>query len=498
MSGIKKLASQTAWYGFSNIGSRMLNYLLTPLLTSLFAAGDFSKISTLFAMAGFMNIVFSFGMETTYFRFLNEYKEQKVFNTTFTTIVLSVLFFSIFSFAFISPLARLTKLEDHPEYIQWLIYIVIFDTLSVIPFAKLRHMGRPHKYAFIKIFNVLLQIGLIYFILEICKNSNRSSFWADLYNPNIGIGYVLLANLLASALTFIFLTTEILQYKWEFDFSFWKKILVYALPLLIVGFGGMINEMIDRFMLLNFYPGSLSERHQMNGIYSANYKLAVVIVLFIQAFRLGAEPFFFKAATQSDAPKIYARVMKFFVIVCCFSFLGVVLFLDIWKYFMGSTHKEYWSGLVVVPLLMVSKIFLGIYYNLSVWYKLTNKNLMGAWITIGGAIITVTLNYLLIPVFGYTACAITTIVCYGSMMLSSYFLGQKYFPVPYDVKRMLGYIFLAILIYLIFCFIVGESTNIPFKLLTGLILAIIYTGCIFFIEKEELRRIPVFAKWLSK
>lgn len=497
LSGIKKLASQTAWYGFSNIGSRMLNYLLTPLLTSIFAASDFSKISTLFAMAGFMNIVFSFGMETTYFRFMNGEKEPKVFNTTFTTILLSTLFFSASCFMLTDPIAELIKLKDHPEYVQWVILIVILDTLSVIPFAKLRHLGRPRKYAFIKISNVLLQIGLIYFILDFCKNAAPSSLWAGLYNPDIGVGYVLLANVFASALTLTFLSPELFQYRWKIDFSFWKQTFLYALPLLIVGFGGMINEMIDRFMLLNFYPGSLAERHQMNGIYSANYKLAVIIVLFIQAFRLGAEPFFFRAATQADAPKIYARVMKFFVIVCCFSFLGVVLFLDLWKYFMGSKHKEYWSGLVVVPLLMVSKIFLGIYYNLSVWYKLTNKNLMGAWITIGGAIITVTLNYFLIPYLGYTACAITTIVCYGSMMLSSYYLGQKYFPVPYDIKRILGYIVLAVIIYFLYRLMVNQLSSIPVKLLIGVLLSITYTGVVFFAEKEEFKRFPLFSKWIT-
>jgi O-antigen/teichoic acid export membrane protein len=499
LSGIKKLASQTAWYGFSNIGSRMLNYLLTPLLTSLFAAGDFSKISTLFAMAAFMNIIFSFGMETTYFRFLNEEQEQKVFNTTFTTILLSTLIFSLLGWFSALPIAGMIQLQDHPQYVQWVILIVVFDTLSVLPFAKLRHKGRPHKYAFVKISNVLLQIGLIYFILVICKNADPASFWYQWYRPEIGVGYVILVNVFASALTFLLLTGEMFSYRWETDRIFWKKTLIYALPLLIVGFGGMINEMIDRFMLLNYYPGTIPERHQANGIYSANYKLAVVIVLFIQAFRLGAEPFFFKAAAQKDAPLVYARVMKFFVIVCCFSFLGVVLFLDLWKYFMGSTHKEYWSGLVIVPLLMVSKIFLGIYYNLSVWYKLTNKNLMGAWITIGGAIITVSLNYFLIPYWGYTACAIATMVCYGSMMVSSYYLGQKYFPVPYDVKRLLGYILLAVFIYFMYQYaVVGNITIVPVKLLVGFLFALIYAGMIFWIDKDEFRRLPLFSKWMTK
>ena len=498
MSGIKKLASQTIWYGSSNILSRMLNYLLTPLLTSLFAAGDFSKLSTLFITAAFMNIVFSFGMETTYFRFLNEEKENKVFNGTFTTVIFSSLFFSVLSFFLIDSIAGLIQLQGHPEYLQWVILIVIFDTLAAIPFARLRHTGRPHKYAFIKISNVLLQIGLICFFLVLCKNAPPSSFWYGLYNPNIGIGYVILANLISSGFTLILLISELRTYKWELDITFLKKILIYSTPLLIVGFGGMVNEMIDRVMLLNLYPASIQERHVMNGIYSANYKLAVVIVLFIQAFRLGAEPFFFRTSTQSDAAHVYARVMKFFVITCCICFLGVVLFLDLWKYFMGKTHKEYWSGLVVVPLLMVAKIFLGIYYNLSVWYKLTNKNLMGAWITIGGVFITVVLNYLMIPYWGYTACAVTTIVCYGGMMTCSYYLGQKYFPVPYDIKRILGYILVAVLIYIIYFLLVSGMTNIPLKLMIGAVLSFVYAAFVIFTDKAEFSRLPFISKWIAK
>jgi O-antigen/teichoic acid export membrane protein len=476
----------------------MLNYMLTPLLTSIFSPGDFSKISTLFALAAFMNVVYTFGMETTYFRFLTQEKEQKVFNTTVTNILLSTVLFSLLSFAFVHPLTNLIKLGGDHEYVQWVIMIVIFDTLSAIPFARLRQMGRPHKYAFLKISNVLLQIGLIYFILKYCKNAEASSLWAGLYDPKIGVGYVILANLFASAFTFILLSAEFRQYRWAIDPTFWKQTIMYSLPLLIVGFGGMINEMIDRFMILSFYPGTHLERHTMNGIYSANYKLAIVIAIFIQAFRLGAEPFFFRESTNANAPQIYARIMKFFVVTCCFCFLGVVLFLDLWKYFMGDTYKEYWSGLVVVPLLMVAKIFLGIYYNLSVWYKLTNKNIIGAWITIGGAVITVASNYILIPYLGYTGCAITTIICYGSMMLSSYYLGQKHFPVPYDVKRILTYILSAVLTYGIYHLMVRGMTAIPIKLVIGFVLCIAYATIVFISDKEEFSRLPILSKWLTR
>lgn len=492
MSGIKKLAQQTIWYGASTILSRMLGYLLTPLLTSLFVASDFGKITTLFTIAAFLNIIFSFGMETTYFRFLTDRDEKNVFNTAFTTILLTTVFFSTILFFLVQPLSRLIELPEHPEYIYWVLLIVILDNLAVLPFARLRYSGRPVKFAIVKVLNILMQIGLVFFFLVFCKQSAPDSFWSQWYHPSVGVGYVILANLFASAFTFLLLSREWIGYRPSVSKALWGKMLHYTLPLLIVGFGGMVNDLIDRLMILRFYPGTVSERYTLSGIYSANYKLAIVIALFIQAFRMGAEPFFFKQSTSANAPQLYARVMKFFVITCCVCFLSVVLFLDAWKFFMGNKHPEYWTGLQVVPILMLAKIFLGIYYNLSVWYKITNRNNTGAWITLGGVVVTVAVNYWLIPIWGYYGCGIATVACYGGMMTASYLSGQRYFPVPYDLKRIFGYILCCIILFAIHQYFLLFIPQLWIRFAIGFLFLGTFGWWVLKMEKEEFRQIPLF------
>ncbi|MFN2440915.1 MAG: lipopolysaccharide biosynthesis protein, partial [Chitinophagaceae bacterium] len=344
MGDIKKLAGQTIWYGVSSIFGRFLNYLLTPLLTIIFATADYGKITTLFAVAAFLNIIYTYGMETAYFRFSTQHDEKKVYNTTSTSVILSTLIFTAVLYFFAEPIAAYLEIPAHPEYIIWMLLIVALDTLVVMPFARLRHTGRPRKYALIKILNVLINIGLILFFLVYCKGQyleKKNSFFAFLYNPSIDIGYVIIANLIASSITWLMLWKEFFQFKPAINSGFWKEMMNYSWPLIIVGFGGMVNELIDRFMLLKLYPGTTEQAYSQTGIYGANYKLAIIIVLFIQAFRLGAEPFFFKQSTDKNAPHTYARVMKFFVIVCCFCFLLVTLFLGVWKYFMGTNPLYY-------------------------------------------------------------------------------------------------------------------------------------------------------------
>ena len=447
---IKQLASQTFWYGFSNIFGRFLNYLLTPLLTTIFASEKYGDISILFASAAFLNIVFTYGMETSYFRFNNLYPENEVYNTGLTSIFLTTILFTVLLMIPIQSLAGLMELKDHPEYIQWLLWIVALDTLTALPFSKLRHQGRPRKFAMIKVSNILINIGFVLFFLVLCKGQyekNEHNIWSSLYNPQIDIGYVFIANLIASGVTLLMLWKEIAAFRPIWNGKLMREILIYSAPLVIVGFGGMINDTIDRFMITNLYPGSSLDARSANGIYSANNKLAILIVLFIQAFRMGAEPFFFRQSKEENPGRTYSRVMKFFVIACCLCFLGVSLFLDIWKYFMGiRSHPEYMKGLMVVPLLMLSKIFLGVYYNLSIWYKLTSKNWIGAGITLGGAAITVLLNFLLIPIWGFVGCAIASLSCYLFMMIVSYKQGQKYYPINYPVKKLIAYVVVCLLL----------------------------------------------------
>lgn len=500
LSGIKKLAGQTIWYGLSSIFGRFLNYLLTPLLVTIFATGEYGKISTLFTIAAFLNIVFTYGLETSYFRFASLEPESKVYNTCSSSLLISTSILTGILLLFTTDIAGFLEMPEHPEYIRWVIAIVALDTLAVMPFAKLRFEGRPRKFAAIRILNILVNVGLVIFFLVVCKQAYEKGgkgFFASLYNPGIGLGYVILANLAASGITLLLLSKEFLQFRFRLNPVFWKKLMRYSWPLVIVGFGGMINETIDRIMLLKLYPGTTDEAFSQSGIYSANYKLAVIIVLFIQAFRMGAEPFFFKQSATENAPRTYARVMKFFVIACCFCFLAVTLFLDIWKYFMGTAHPEYYSGLKVVPLLMTAKIFLGIYYNLSIWYKIKEKNLTGAWITLGGAAITILFNWIFIPVWGYMACAIATVLCYGFMMVLSYTLGQQQYPVPYAWKKILAYIVICLLLFGLHQGFLLLEMNRWVNRGLALVFIGLFTWLVLGVERKEFARLPVLGKFLK-
>lgn len=494
MSGVKKLAGQTLWYGASSIFGRFLNYLLTPLLATIFASADYGKITTLFAIAAFLNILYTYGLETAYFRFTAKEPEAKVYNTCVSSLFITTTLLTTIFLILSKPIASFLEIPNNPEYVQWVILIVALDTLAVLPFSKLRFTGRPRKFAFLKIINILINVGLVLFFLYWCKNAAKDSFWFELYNPNIGLGYVIIATLVASGITLLLLLPELFHFKFSINKIFWKELMTYSWPLIIVGLAGMVNELIDRFMLLKLVPGTTEQAYSQSGIYGANYKLAILIVLFIQAFRMGAEPFFFKQSTQEHAQRTYARVMKFFVIACCFCFLGVVLFLDIWKYFMGSRHPEYWEGLVVVPILMLAKLFLGVYYNLSIWYKLTNKNITGAWITIGGAIITVIINFLLIPKMGYMACAIATLCCYGYMMAISYKMGQKHYPIPYAWKKLTAYVVICVLLFGIHQIAIYFFKANWFSHVLALVLIGFFTILIFKIEKKEFQKIPYLNK----
>lgn len=500
MSSIKKLAGQTAWYGLSSIFGRFLNYLLTPILATIFASAEYGKITTLFTIAAFLNIIYTYGLETSYFRFSSLQPESKVYNTSSSSIIITTILLTAVLWFFTKDIAVFLEFADHPEYVLWVIFIVALDTLCVMPFAKLRYTGRPRKFAAIKILNIIINVALVIFFLVVCKNDfekNADTFFARIYDPEIGLGYVIIANLIASGVTLLLLTKEFLQFSFRINPGFWKEMMRYSWPLIIVGFGGMINETIDRIMLLKLFPGTTEEAFSQSGIYSANYKLAVLIVLFIQAFRMGAEPFFFKQSTSENAQRTYARVMKFFIIACCFCFLAVVLFLDLWKYFMGTRHPEYYTGLKVVPILMVAKIFLGAYYNLSVWYKLTNKNLIGAWITIGGAAITILFNWFFIPIWGYMACAIATVLCYGFMMVTSYLLGQKHYRIPYAWKKLLAYIVICILLFGAHQAFLLLDLNVWINRGFGLVLIGLFALLILNVEKKEFQRLPYIGKLFS-
>lgn len=486
------------WYGISSIAARFINYLLTPYLTYKFTEIEYGEMSMIYAFIPFMNVVFTYGMETAFFRFANTHDKQKVYSTTSISLLISTVVLSICLLAFSSNLCTLLQIQERADYLLLAILIIALDALSSIAFAKLRQEGRPIKFAIIRVGSILVNIITIYFFLSVAPTlvqEQPNHFIASIYKPNWAVGYVLLANCVQSALTLLFLTKEFLGFKWTFDIQLWKQMMLYGMPLILAGFAGMINETFDRIMLSWLAPvDSVDAAKAEVGIYSACYKLSILITLAVQAFRMGAEPFFFKQAQEKDAPKTYARVMKFFVITLCFMFLAVVLYLDIWKQFIRNEHM--WVGLTVVPILLLANMFLGIYYNLSIWYKLSNKTIAGAYITLIGAAITILINYLLIPHISYLACAWATFACYGSMMVISFIWGQKEYPIPYVWKKLVAYIVIVVIIFLIHATAVHFYKPLWFSLLLGTMLFAMYTWFIALVERKELKQLPVVGKYL--
>ena len=429
LSTIKKLAGQTAVYGLSSVLGRMLNYMLTPILTNFFLPAEYGINTEVFAYISFLNVVFTYGMETAFFRFSkSENDKQKVFATANISLLISSVVFCIVLMVLAPYINSKLHYEAHHEIMWCLCGILFFDTLVAIPFNRLRLENKPMPFVFFRLTNIGINFSLTLFFIKIAPQ--LSGFFS--YRPQIGISYVFMANLIASLITFLLMTKQWANMKWQFDYALWKKMMPYALPLLVVGLGGMVNETFDR-ILLNFLLPDASTAKAQIGIYGACYKISLIITMFVQAFRMAGEPFFFSQSENKDAKQIYARVMQVFTAVCLLIVFGTLIFMDEVKYFVGPQYRY---GLQVVPILLLANVCLGIYYNLTIWYKLTNQTLMGTYITLGGAAITLFLNFLLIPKIGFMGSAWATLVCYASMMIASYLLGQKYYPVHYPLKNI--------------------------------------------------------------
>ncbi|PVD51230.1 polysaccharide biosynthesis protein [Terrimonas sp.] len=493
MAGIKQLAGQTIWYGGSTIVSRLLNYLLTPYLTLKLTGDDYGDNTLVYSLIPFLNIIFTYGLETGFFRF-SQKKEQAddLNNVASISIIASTLTFTVVLFLLAGPIASLISIGKHPEYIKLAAIIIAFDSLSTIPFAKLRQEGRPIKFAIIRVSAVLVNLFVLYFLLSLSPQlakQNPNSVFTILSNKSMSVTYVLIANVIMSGFTFMMLWKEFKSFEWKFNVALWKEVMAYSMPMLIVGLGGMVNETLDRLMLGWFRIPKFDI-----GTYGACYKLSILITIFIQAFRLGAEPFFFKQAAGENPQRTYARVMKFFVIVLCTMFLFVALYIDIWKHFIQNPAM--WAGLKIVPVLLLANMFLGIYYNLAVWYKVTNNTKSGAIITIGGAIITIAVNFIFIPKYSYTASAWATFICYGSMMVACYIWGQKVYPVPYAWKKLVAYIIIAVLLFFIHTWLTYIWNNNIFGLIVATIILIGYLLFIIKIEKREFQKLPVIGKYI--
>ena len=504
MSSIKQLAGQTLWYGVPTIFSRFLGYLMNMALPFFIAMpAKTADLVQVYTLIPFLNVLYSYGMETAYFRFSQTHDKEKLYNTLSVSLFFSTLFFSALLFLFKEPVAAAADLTNHPNYLLWMIAIIAVDNFNTLPFARLRQENRPKRYAAARIAGIVVNLSIVLFFLGVAPGvvaRKPDGLLSLIYSKDFGLGYYLVGNLCGSLFTLLLLSKEIRQVKFSVDKTLWKEVMRYSSPLIIVGLGGMVNDVLSRLIYRHVVDLPKAAADHELGIFANIFRIALLVTIMIQAFRMAAEPFFFNQSKNENAQRTYARVMKFFVIACCFMFLFVGLFLDVFKWiFTNLTDPKWAEGLEVVPLLALGNIFLGIYYNLSVWYKLTNKNKYGAMITIAGALITIVLNIILIPILHYTGAALATFTCYLFMMVTSYLLGQKHYPVPYAVKKLVSYVVLVVLIYLVHLALVSWVSGIFwFSIGTALLLFAFFTWFVTKIEAKELAGFPVIGKYFIK
>lgn len=501
MSGIKQLAGQTLWYGIPTIASRFLGYLMNLSIPFLFKqAGTTADLTQVYAIVPFLSILFTYGLETAYFRFSQTEDRTKLYSTLCISLFTTTVLLTLTLFLLRSNIVDAAGLERHPTYFTWMCGIIFFDTMATLPFARLRQENRPRKYAMVRVAGIVMNILIVILFMGIVgpyAAKHPNSFASVIFNNEDPISYYLIGNFCGSVFTFLLLWKEFKDIRLQFDTVLWKNVMKYSYPLIIVGLGGMINDMLSRLVYRHVVDVPQAQADKELGIFGNLYRLAVMVTVMIQAFRMAAEPFFFNQSKNEGAQKTYARVMKFFVIACCFMFLFIGLYRDVLQWVITRKSKEWGEGIYIVPMLAMGNIFLGIYYNLSIWYKLTSKNMYGAIITFSGAAITVALNMLLIPRYHYLGAAIATISCYLFMMITSYVLGQKFYPVPYARKKLLSYLTLVILIYLAHRGLIQIWNNRWFNIGSATMFMLLFALLIAKIEKKELVRLPVVGKFLK-
>lgn len=448
MANLKTLFKDTALYGMSSIVGRFLNYLLVPLYTAKIAAssGGYGVITNVYAYTALLLVILTFGMETTFFRFVN--KEGANPMRTYSTVLIMVgsvaLLFVALVLAFINPVSSFMGYSSHEEYVAVMAACVAIDAFQCIPFAYLRYKHRPWKFVALKMLFIVLNITLniVYFVVLPAMYSNPSThgFEASVYDPNVGVGYVFRLNLFCTAIITFFFWKELTGFRWVFDKILFRKMLSYSWPILLLGITGILNQTADKILFPIVSPGA--EGHVQLGIYGAAAKIAMIMAMITQAFRYAYEPFVFGSAKEKGSRDTYAKAMKYFIIFTLLAYLVVVGYLDVLKYIIG---RDYWEGLKVVPVVMAAEIMMGVYFNLSFWYKLIDKTIYGAWFSGVGCVVLVLINVLLIPKYGYMACAWAGVAGYGTSMLLSYFVGQKKYPINYPLKSITVYICIAAL-----------------------------------------------------
>ncbi|MFN8889272.1 MAG: lipopolysaccharide biosynthesis protein, partial [Cyclobacteriaceae bacterium] len=468
---------ETVLYGFGSIFPRMISFFLITLHTNTFSTSEYGIFTKLMAFVAFINVVFMFGMETAFFRFSSkpDADKKQIFNLTQTCVFLVSVPISVLFIVFSQPIAASLGVAKHPEFIVWLTLIMLTDAVVAIPFAQLRLQKKAMQFALFKIVNVVVLVGLNYYFLKFN------------YNPSINVGYVFLANLIANALFILFFLPALLQWRPAYDKTISPTMLQYAYPVMLTGVAGMTNEMFSRLTLEWWLPNDFyknTTKEEALGIFGACYKFAVLMNLGIQAFRYAAEPFFFSNAADKNSPALFAKVNHYFVVAGCIVLLGISLNLEILQYFIGTDFR---AGMQIVPILLMAYLMLGVYYNFSVWFKLTDKTYFGTIITVGGAIITILGNYFLIPSMGYTGSSWAALLCYAFMVVVCYYFGQKYFPIPYQIYKMISYLVITFIIA-----IVVNSMKIDhFWISLGFhwLVLVAYLGVIYWIERPGWNKV---------
>lgn len=450
MPGVKSLMKDTAIYGMSSIIGRFLNWCLVPLYTATFATAEYGIVTYIYAIVALALIVLTYGMETGFFRFANHERYEnpmEVYSTSLISLAVSSGLFIVMVMVFLEPVTAAMHCDGHEDYVAMMAVAVAVDAFTCLPFSYLRYRRRPMRFAGLKLVNIGLNIGLNLLFILVCPwiylRLPQAVDW--FYIPSMGIGYIFLANLISSVVTLLLMVPELRGFEWRFNKSLWREMICYSFPLLILGIAGIMNQTIDKILLPGLVADKADAMSQL-GIYGANYKIAIVMVMFIQAFRFAYEPFIFAQNKEQNGDRLqaYRDAMKYFVIFAMVIFLGVMFYIDILKYFIAPS---YFSGLKVVPVIMIAEFFFGVFFNLSLWYKLTDKTVYGMYFSIFGLLVTLAFNFLLVPRIGYMGCAWAALACYGSMMVASYIVGRVKYPIGYQVGLLASYFGLALLLY---------------------------------------------------
>ncbi len=497
MANLKSLAKDTAIYGLSSIVARFINYLLVPIQTARFAAsgGEYGIITNVYAYVSLLIILLTFGMETTFFRFMSKEGEdpRKVYSTALTMVMMTSLISAVLLMMFLYPIATAVGYADHPEYVAVMYVTVAIDAFMAIPFAYLRYLHKPLRFALLKIINIVLNItlNLLYLIVLPALRLNPFGIYDEQFT--LDVAFVFYINLFCTCTTLLMLWKEWTSQPFKIDKNTCKRMLSYTWPLLVMGLAGQLNQAASQILFPYLFDGSQEEARAQLGIYGACIKIAMIMVMITQAFRFAYEPFVFGKSKDKDNRDTYAQAMKFYLIFTLLAFLVVMGYLDILKYLIG---ESYWDGLRVVPIIMAAEIMFGVFFNLSFWYKLTDRTIWGAYFSGIGAVVLITIDILLIPRFSYMACAWAGFAAYATSMLLSYFIGQRYYPIAYPIRQMSAYVLLTLVLFMAMQY-AGSVLPLWASLIVNTLLIAVFVA--YLVKKDfPLSSLPIIGKKFKK